>query len=438
MAVGAVPCAGTVVPLDLIQDKRPPLFPFLVSLAHDWTGCRPANAFAVNLLLLAVLFGLIHVWLLPSHGIAAALAGPLLVFGAPLVITAACSGGFELLALVMLTAVSLAARDYAASPSPSRAGLLLATVAVAAHARYETGVLAVAVAALALWRGRGRGAASLGVVAIGAALPALGTPLLWLYAHGQRADFYPEAAGRPLLAMGYLAEHLPGLLRAVFLTGGPWPIALPWLGALAWLWRWRRREVGFADALVLVPVVGATGIVLAWFFGAVEETGAVRLYLPLGLAAALAPLVAVRWLPRSWRAPAALGFAAAVALWRGADLASGRAVPEQPTARAVAAIRAAAHAQDAPGTLWVTFAAQALVVDGLAAISPRSLERRAADLQVLRARGDVRRILALETPWDEAFAPAFGSLRPWLAAGRAERIADVPGALPVTVWRLSP
>src|SRR5450432_4297934 len=39
---------GTFAILDGMMDKRPLFFPFLVSLLHDLTGYRPANAFVLN------------------------------------------------------------------------------------------------------------------------------------------------------------------------------------------------------------------------------------------------------------------------------------------------------------------------------------------------------------------------------------------------------
>src|SRR5262249_14356319 len=50
---------GTFVILDGMMDKRPLFFPFLVSLLHDLTGYRPANAFVLNGALTFVFLGLV-------------------------------------------------------------------------------------------------------------------------------------------------------------------------------------------------------------------------------------------------------------------------------------------------------------------------------------------------------------------------------------------
>jgi len=48
MPLGALPTPAGVVVTDWNLDKRPPLWPFLVSVAHDVAGVRVGNAFAAN------------------------------------------------------------------------------------------------------------------------------------------------------------------------------------------------------------------------------------------------------------------------------------------------------------------------------------------------------------------------------------------------------
>lgn len=50
--------AGCSCRSDNYIDKRPLLYPFLVSLAHDLTGYRVLNAFLVNVALHPLLLGL--------------------------------------------------------------------------------------------------------------------------------------------------------------------------------------------------------------------------------------------------------------------------------------------------------------------------------------------------------------------------------------------
>lgn len=436
MTTAAVPFAGEVLGVERTQDKRPPLFPFLVSLLHDATGPRPANAFAVNLLLFAALLWLLHRWLVPGLGPVGALAAPLLVLACPAVVLSATSGGFELLALLLLLGVLTVARAHLAAPSPARAAQLTALVGLAAASRYETGPLALVLAGPVWWWTRHVPGVVRASVGIGGLMLPLLVPLWWLASHAQRPDFYPEALGRPLVALDHAVTNLPPLLHGLFLAGGPWPIGLPWLGVVAGVVRCWQRQAKRLDLLVVGGGLLATGLALVWFFGDVREPGAVRLYLPVALLGSLAPLSLAPLLPQRWRTLVVLAFAAGCALWRGADFALGRLAAPQATAQAVAEVVAVARRHQAPGTLWVTFAAQALVVEGLAAMPPAACLRRATEVRELRRRGEVQQVLVLETPWDAAFAPAFGSPAALLTAGGASVVARRDGALPVTVWRL--
>jgi hypothetical protein len=436
MTTAAVPFEGAAAAVERTQDKRPPLWPFLASVVHDLTGPRPGNGFAVNLLLFAGLLWLVHRWLTPTLGPVGAVSGPLLVLACPAVVLAATSGGFELLALVLLGTVLTLARAHLAAPSPARAAHLMAWVGLAAASRYETGPLALWVAGPVWWWTRRVPGVVRAVVGTGGLLLPLLVPLGWLASHAQRADFHPEAAGRPTVAFGHVVANLPPLLHGLFVAGGPWPIALPWLGAVGWLVRWRRRRVGRLDGLVVGTVGAATGIVLLWFFGDVRDPGAVRLYLPVALLGTLAPLLWAPMLPQRWRTAVVLALAAGCAFWRGVDFAAGRLAQPQATAAAVAEVVAVARRHQAPGTLWVTFAAQALVVEGWAAMPPAAFARHAAEVRDLRRRGEVQQVLVLETPWDAAFAPAFGGVAELLAPGLATVAARRDGPLPVTVWRL--
>src|SRR3954466_7819233 len=51
---------GAFMIVEGIVDKRPLFFPFLLSLVHDLTGYRPANAFVLNATLTFVFVGLVY------------------------------------------------------------------------------------------------------------------------------------------------------------------------------------------------------------------------------------------------------------------------------------------------------------------------------------------------------------------------------------------
>lgn len=135
-----------------VVDKRPFFFPFIVSLVHDLTGYRPTNPFWVNTVLGAVFLGLIYVlgWQLARSRWAGALL-VLLFAGLPLAAQQSAGGGFELLNLVMILAVLLAARRYAREPDGDSLEALCLGAVLLALTRYESAVFIFPVAALALW-----------------------------------------------------------------------------------------------------------------------------------------------------------------------------------------------------------------------------------------------------------------------------------------------
>lgn len=142
---------GTFAILDGMMDKRPLFFPFLVSLLHDLTGYRPANAFVLNGVLTFVFLGLVHTLGRMLAGRVAGWLGVALFAGLPLLAHNATGGGFELLNLVMILATLLLGarlvekRDAPALTAFCFSALLLAQV------RYESVIYLLPVALLVLW-----------------------------------------------------------------------------------------------------------------------------------------------------------------------------------------------------------------------------------------------------------------------------------------------
>lgn len=142
-------------PFQLLQnvlDKRPFFYPFLVSLGHDFTGYRPDNAFYLNSALGFVFLGLIFFAGRRLGGTPwAGALGVLLFAGLPLLAQQMKGGGFELLNLVMITAILLLGMRFTERRDEvSLDALCLATVLLA-FTRYESVILLPSVAGLILW-----------------------------------------------------------------------------------------------------------------------------------------------------------------------------------------------------------------------------------------------------------------------------------------------
>jgi len=448
ITTGAVPFEGTLLRLENMVDKRPPLFAFVVSVLHDVTGARIANAFAVNAALLVVLLTLAHALARRWLDRWTALLAPVLLVATPLVPVVATSAGFELLAAVLFLTVLLAAMDVVERPEPPRVLWLVACGLLFAQSRYESIAVLAVVGAVVLWRTWGslrldrRCAVALSLT------PFLLVPLGLLLLHAQDPNFTPEAAGRRLVAPSHLVEHLPSFLFDFFDLGFAlhhvWPGTFGLLGVAGFVaWRYRHRGALGNELLMLLPVLAATCITLLWFYGDVREPTAVRLFLPAAIAGGLAPLMWFRLLGRKAGALVAVAIVV-IAAARLVDLQRGAAFPRLELAKLTDAVDEALrqHGDSPRDTLWVTVAAQHLIVKGHAALSPEAFMRHASRsagqpsmLDQLRARGFVKTLLLVETPLDEAFAAAFGDQKQLLAAIPTEVVGRFGVGVPMVVHR---
>ena len=452
MPIGALPTADGLSVTDWNLDKRPPLWPFLVSVAHDVAGVRVGNAFAANAVVLWALLALVGWRLRAAAGRAAGALAIALLAGLPLLASCATSAGFEALALALLAAAIAAAVDFLRAPSAARGNALLATVLLGAQARYESlPVLLVLLAAVAVAARSGARAgaaggppASLAAVVRGwprdratgwllACAPLLLAPLALLLAHGRDPMFYPEAKGQPLVALAHFADHAGPLLAAVF-AWGPQPFAaMPTLLAVAAGMVALARPAGrAAAACVALPVAAATAIALLWFYGDVREETAQRLFLPLAALLALLPALACA----AWRAPkpalALLAAALAAGAWNLAALRGERVLPRYAAAVMLDAVDAALGGlrPEPRRTLLVSAVAQYLIVRGYAAATPQQFLARRPRLP------DAVDVVVLATPLDDACRAQAGDPRDVLAGRSAQLLGEVPGALRVAAWRL--
>lgn len=437
MTTGAVPYQGQIIPQENMVDKRPPLFAFLVSVVHDLTGYRVANAFLVNGLLLALGLFWLFAAVRARRGLLAALSAPLLVLAVPLTSAVATSAGFELLATVLLLGTTLAAIAFVERPTDARCAGLLGVGALLVQARYESLLGCAVIAALAALLVVRRYRPGRGMWLLLAACPTLITPLFFLLQHARDPNFTPEAGGQSLLSVAHLVEHVGPFLSALFTFSpqGLLPGVVAQLGLCFWLWRCVRGQATRFDLLVIAAPLVLTILVLAWFYSDVHEVTALRLFLPI---AWLLPLGYLLSFTNQRRA--ILGLVVSVGLCgvRMSLVASGATFPELPIAKLTHELdRVVAQLPGDRGTtLWVGAPAQYLIVTGHAAVSVRTFEQMAANLGQLRRQGDVARIYVLETPLDRDMEPMFGSPRSLLAQLRSRLVERVGGAMPVAVYEL--
>ena len=288
MPMMALPKADGLEPVATAVDKRPPLFPFLVSLLHGARGPREENGQLLNkglrqalLLFTAVAFVLGGV---PLPAAAAALT---LLMALPILAWASSSGGIDLLAAcAVLWFLRLFAQAW---EKKDLAGFLLclAPAAAAAYSRYEVIAIVLPALALLLWRLKRKFLAE--AAAALACLLVLLAPLVALLLEA-RASFV-EAGGGPLFSLSNVPINANGYFEELVLGNWHDPF-LAWacLAMLALLagTAWFRKPGVFAAALGAASLFQLT-LVLLYFAGHPFHVASARLYLLPVLALMLAP-----------------------------------------------------------------------------------------------------------------------------------------------------
>jgi hypothetical protein len=123
--------------VSVVSDRRPALFPFLVSLVHLVKGYRLENAFTLNALVFVA-----FVW--SSYRLAKSLGGQVfgvcsavLVAAHPNTLVAARSAGFDFLATFVLLLAVKSFEEFLRERTPERFALYSLHLCMLAHVRYE-------------------------------------------------------------------------------------------------------------------------------------------------------------------------------------------------------------------------------------------------------------------------------------------------------------
>lgn len=281
-------------------DKRPFFFAFLVSLLHDLTGFREANAFALNTALLPVILAL--AWALARRLMDAAPARSVVVaYGAfSLLAHNATGAGMEMLNLAMLLLVVLLAVHYLEAPDGPRLSALVLAAVLLAQTRYESSLYIAPTALVILegWRRAGR------ILLPAAALlaPALlipyalhntylsGTPLLWELREGAESRFGLEFLAANLRhAAAYFFDFSGVIMNSWWLGVAGLPV-FGWivLRTLRRTGAWRTAAAAHLAVIIFGAAVAANlGLLMFYYWGALDDPIVSRLSLPFCLFLAL-------------------------------------------------------------------------------------------------------------------------------------------------------
>lgn len=294
-------------------DKRPAFFAFLVSLLHDLSGYRPANAFLLNTILGGVVLVLLYLLGRRLAGHACGLVALLGMGAFSLFAHNVTGAGMELLNLALLLGSMLAAIHYLEAPAPERLAPLVLAAVLLAQARYESALYIAPVALVVLegWRRAGRPILPWAAVAAPLLLVPFalhqtylaGSPQLWELREGEATRF----------GWHYLDSNLRHAARFFFRFDGSvpnsWWLAVAGFPALLWaagrLARTVPRWPSAEPARVVVATFGAAiaanlGLLLCYYWGQLDDPIVSRLSLPFSALLALtigwaASEASVRW-----------------------------------------------------------------------------------------------------------------------------------------------
>jgi len=149
---------GRLVVLNSAVDKRPVFFPFVLCTIHDLAGYHKANVYILNGVCAAGLLFLLYLWARPLAGELGAVATLLLFCTLPLLAQNATCSGFEVINLLLIAALALAARRYLEKRGAGGMDLMIAIALMLSITRYESVLYLAVVAAVVLvkWIGEKR------------------------------------------------------------------------------------------------------------------------------------------------------------------------------------------------------------------------------------------------------------------------------------------
>ncbi len=304
---------GVFLSTDSYVDKRPVFFSFLLSLVHDLSGFRPENVFILNGLLCAVT--LMLAWWLGwrLNGRRGGLLAVGLLGTLPLFAQNASGAGMELLNLCMLLIAMHAAAQWLERPDESRLTAFVLGIVLFAQSRYESAAYvlpAAAAIALGWWRAR-RVVVSWGVIVAPLLLVPVAllqkvisnSPIMWELRENQTSRFSVE----------YLANNLHGAwqffgsvgvsLANSLLLGALGLLALLLIGGRILL-GWRKRDFfsPVRQSLLLfgAGIAAVTGLIMFYYWAALNDPMAARFALPFHLLLVLAVVAAAAFLDRRW------------------------------------------------------------------------------------------------------------------------------------------
>lgn len=303
--------------VDGYVDKRPFLYPFLLSIVHDISGYRMSNPFVLNTILTACLMLVVYLAGFHLGNKRGGILAVILLAGWPLLGQNATGAGFELLNFLLLSLTVFLTLSLTRRPGLDKETLLVLSAILLANVRYESFIyLAPVVLVVCLrWKSNNK----LGPGWVTAFAPWLLVPLFLqnrMFREREGLWELPEEVVEAF-SLSYIPENI-GHAAAYFLSWSadfPNSLLLTIAGFIALFFllvasakriqNWIKFQPKDYDVLGLwgVVLIGHLFIILAYHAGVLDSHFATRLGMPIHLILILAPvwlLVKEKMTQRYW------------------------------------------------------------------------------------------------------------------------------------------
>lgn len=318
--------------VDVAIDRRPTLFPFLVSLVHTVSGYSYRNVFHFNLLVLPAFVLLAYRLCKSLAGETFGIVAALLAVAHPIALISVRSGGFDFFSACFTLLVLKSLLDFNREQSAANLALLWLNLCVFAEVRYETALFIPPILLLLLLFRMLSWHLLRPYAFVYALTPVYLAPRLWQAI--VRGNVPEQEPGAVAFSLENFANNIAEYLRPLLAPFESFPchsailIALGLCGSLLWL-RWSFRQVRafgphapesrfaiFAGTWLLVQAI----ISFSYVWGRAQYPSVARLFIVvdtfLSFAAAWVIVVSLaryRWFVKVLPAAALFAFALPVA-----------------------------------------------------------------------------------------------------------------------------
>jgi Dolichyl-phosphate-mannose-protein mannosyltransferase len=297
----------------VVIDRRPSMFPFLVSLIHVIRGYSHTNVFLFNLITLPI-------FVLVAYRLAKRLGGEtfgilasLFVIAHPITLISVRSGGFDFFAALFSLLIIQSFLDHSLEPTPGRLAVLWMNLCVFTEIRYETALFLPPVVGLLIVFRLMKLSYIKPYALIFALTPAYLLPRIWQSV--LRGNVPEQDPGTITFSFTNFLENTRDYFKPIFNPFDFHPphaaivIALGIVGCVMWI-RWMDRRLLSRDwkapnlkfgTMVLVWMVVQVVIVFTYVWGRAQHPAASRLVISIDTFFAFPAAWALTVMLRRWK-----------------------------------------------------------------------------------------------------------------------------------------